>query len=228
MRRIAATSVSFLLIGLLIALALAWACALWSPVDDVNAWLVDGRPSKRQLEADRKAIERVLAGDESLLDDARTHRRHELGFGCDVTWYRHFSENSLFMPSGASVRIRAGWPWRCVRLDGALEPGSGRTFLLGTTHWREAGWNAGVDAPAFLDARPISDGLPARFPLVPTPGLLANTAFWAVITWNLWFLIISARAGLRRRRGLCAGCGYLLGPPVTCPECGCSSHEAST
>jgi hypothetical protein len=55
------------------------------------------------------------------------------------------------------------------------------------------------------------------------PGLLANTAFYAVILWALWFTPGAVRRGLRRRRGACVRCGYdLRGAEfgAACPECG--------
>jgi hypothetical protein len=55
------------------------------------------------------------------------------------------------------------------------------------------------------------------------PGLLANTAFYGLILWALWFTAGAVRRGLRRRRGACLRCGYdLRGAEAgtACPECG--------
>jgi hypothetical protein len=67
------------------------------------------------------------------------------------------------------------------------------------------------------------------------PGLLANTAFYGVIGWALWFTPGAVRRGLRRRRGACVRCGYdLRGAEVipeagaACPECGDARHAVRT
>ena len=53
-------------------------------------------------------------------------------------------------------------------------------------------------------------------------GLAVNTVFYAAILWILFATPRAIRRKLRRRRGLCATCGYSLRESVSekCPECG--------
>jgi hypothetical protein len=77
------------------------------------------------------------------------------------------------------------------------------------------------------------------------PGLLANSAFYGVILWALWFTPGAVRRELRRRRGACVRCGYDLRGRVggidagrrsapqeaatgACPECGCDGQAVRT
>ena len=53
------------------------------------------------------------------------------------------------------------------------------------------------------------------------PGLIADLAFWSAAWWLTLWAVPTIRGARRRRRGLCAACGYdLSGSPDRCPECG--------
>jgi hypothetical protein len=105
----------------------------------------------------------------------------------------------------------AGWPLRCtvMRMDGIAARHLVRREHFGSftleAHWWNNPWLGGQ-----LPWRPL------------WPGLLANTAFYGVILWALWFTPGAVRRGLRRRRGACVRCGYDRrgGSLISCPECG--------
>ncbi len=56
------------------------------------------------------------------------------------------------------------------------------------------------------------------------PGMIGNTALYAVVGWSLVVGLPAAKRGRRRRPGLCQSCGYdLVGLNGPCPECGGSA-----
>jgi hypothetical protein len=52
------------------------------------------------------------------------------------------------------------------------------------------------------------------------PGFALNTAFYGTLAFLLWSAPGFVRKKRRRRRGLCAACGYELKGMQKCPECG--------
>jgi hypothetical protein len=54
------------------------------------------------------------------------------------------------------------------------------------------------------------------------PGFAINTIFYAAIVWGLFAVPGAVRRRVRRKRGQCAACGYLLRDITSekCPECG--------
>ena len=80
---------------------------------------------------------------------------------------------------------------------------------------------------AFL---PPDGGFPRALPLRPIwPGFAVNTLLYAAVLWLLTCGPLLVRRVVRRKRGLCPGCGYDLrhGGHGACPECGRSSLRLS-
>lgn len=118
------------------------------------------------------------------------------------------------------IRERAGWPARALEswkliIDDGVDPDFWResSVQLDTSWLRE--WPDWV-----------------ILPIAPVwPGFAANTAVYGALAWFPWFVCVKARRVLRKRRGLCAGCGYDLrglGDGAVCPECGKSRSAMST
>lgn len=112
-----------------------------------------------------------------------------------------------------------GWPRRAMYSElrttqrGMLH----RLNATTTLHW-------GVAVADIPFARSIVPHKQAVLPLRPIwPGLLANTAIFAAPWAVLLFGVPLARRAVRRKRGLCEGCGYSrrgLPAGTNCPECG--------
>jgi hypothetical protein len=67
----------------------------------------------------------------------------------------------------------------------------------------------------------IRGGGTRPFPIKPYwPGLVINVALYSAIAFLLWSALGFVRRVDRRRRGLCAYCGYELTGMPKCPECG--------
>lgn len=63
-------------------------------------------------------------------------------------------------------------------------------------------------------------------PLVPVwPGFAVCSVFWAGVVGVVWYVPGMVRGAMRRRRGLCARCGYELRGLDACPECGTSTSR---
>jgi hypothetical protein len=112
--------------------------------------------------------------------------------------------------------IAAGWPVRCVRWSAMLSVDRASPYGIAVVQERGAVRLRIGDDVYFFPYRPL------------WPGLLANTAFYAVILWAIWFTPGAIKRGLRTRRGACMRCGYDLrgAEHETCPECG-SRHGKS-
>jgi hypothetical protein len=106
---------------------------------------------------------------------------------------------------GANVaRWRAGWPLRAMERSRWVQPARLIVVERDTAHLRRA-WGA-------------------RRVLLPTrvlwPGFAVNTAFYALLAGAAVAAVIAVRRVMRRKHGLCPGCGYPVGGSPICTECG--------
>ena len=108
----------------------------------------------------------------------------------------------------------AGWPFLCMSSTRIQPEGAPSPYIRGAAPV--------LSASAYRTH--ASDPDRGALPLIPIwPGLLANTAIFAVPWLLLALTIPAARRSLRRRRGLCPRCAYdLRATPAAspCPECG--------
>jgi len=103
-----------------------------------------------------------------------------------------------------------GWPMRALKHSHITRP-------IGV--WEASGNSASSDDTR--GALEISPGI--TLPYLPIwPGILANTAFYAVIIAAIHLGALAIRRRRRIRRGLCPACRYDLRglPQRACPECG--------
>lgn len=115
----------------------------------------------------------------------------------------------------------AGWPWLCMSSTRTQEADAAAPVVRG----------ARPLIPATIYKTAASDPDRGALPLIPIwPGLLANTAAFALFWLLVLFAIPLTRRAIRARRGQCINCGYDLhatpsGNP--CPECGHASPPSA-
>jgi hypothetical protein len=106
-----------------------------------------------------------------------------------------------------------GWPFCCL-WQGETVDG----MNAGLTTWPWNGFSCGGLKIG------VSGPLPKYLPALPLwPGLLIDTAFYALFCFALIRGAPALRRTLRRRRNLCTVCAYDrkgLPPTTPCPECG--------
>jgi hypothetical protein len=221
-RRAAKAVAVSLAIGFAISIGVAWACALYSPTLSANRWLVEGWPTSRAEREQRQAFVDMLA--QSSFKFRKVLQEHRVGIGCAIV--RTTTYEDLWQgPAHEHVAMSAGWPWRCLTTSAEIVQGNADVTWIGPI------WQTGVQPPDSLGSKPygfhwgLGPKMDAkrRIPIRPNWLVFANAVFWGAIAWNLCFLGCSARRALRAKRGCCRGCGYEIGAPFVCPECGLGS-----
>jgi hypothetical protein len=234
-RRWLITTVIFLLAGAVVNVAVAWACAAWSAVDNVP---LPDPPMPINLEAGDVVEHSALCGR-----------------GLEIT-IAHCLEGDYYV----DLDIVAGWP--CLALQQrrwhSYQALSWESYEL-VAEFLEALISSGADSwsdgelrelnlsleegktPAEASRREqlladaaygldlILDDAVTRTQTTPRtvllrrpvwPGFGINTLLYAAILWLLVCGPFSLRRYLRRRRGLCPACAYPMGEAVVCTECG--------
>ncbi len=113
-----------------------------------------------------------------------------------------------------------GWPLLAMSSFSALGVDPDKDALLVKS-------SDGFSLPASLRRKPpfvdVDDELFNR-PIVPLrpiwPGFAINTAFYAVLLWCMFFSFGAYRRHRRRARGRCPQCAYPIGSSDVCTECG--------
>ena len=228
------TVIVWLLLGAIVNVAVAWGCALWSPVvagasmspadDETRLWTERLRSDLSETPVDPR---------EEFLGEVHMYARRDRGFGYEVSTVSQV----VVLPTArmrwreqAMSTIRAGWPssalagrrWERVSgfdryvpvpLIGAPPP-STRPPPSVTVQWQTG---------AMEWTRPESlGGASFRvFPFRPVwPGFALNTVFYAGVLWLLFAAPFALRRWRRIKRGLCPKCGYPVGTSDKCTECG--------
>ncbi len=207
----------FLCLGAVLNVAVAWACAIWSPVcRDPLAIHIQHPPD-------------VLSGAEGRSAQQPSYENTASGFGY-TEYLTGISMRStvaspaanndplessgrtdpwtLWSPYSDPQAATAGWPLRT--LDWSVpKHASGRSSI-----YRE-----GLRFPgtmAWLRVAPDR-----RVPLRPLwLGFAVNTLFFAIVAASVWTPIVALRRYFRCRRGQCPACGYPVGVSGVCTECG--------
>ena len=205
--------------AMLVSTAVAWSCALWSPMPgtrslpeaEAAAILSDGlgtttflsRPGG--LEHSGLGMSLTLAGDAKIAVPPREDGAQRI---------RNLGRNSSFaiMPGNPDNKwiqvVHAGWPLPCLQ---GSKKSIGRTIE----------WAGVMEPPKVLDNMGVK---PRRLlPLYPRwTGLVVNTLFYGAVFWMAIPGPRVIRRHLRRRRSQCPECGYDIRhhEHATCPECG--------
>ncbi|MCL4743159.1 MAG: hypothetical protein KJZ54_13255 [Phycisphaerales bacterium] len=213
---------AFMAIGAVVNVLVAWACALWSPLDyrrmsfdfGVDASLLAGIPSDWLRPPSDLAAPVLVSG------ERRTATAP--GIAIDLAGVTYLTFNGF--PGGPSRFVsvfQSGIPFRSLEAVQIYDVSQSRNAPM------TPGWSWSMTPP---DSLPAVSGpyehllllLPHRpLPLRPVlPGFTLNTVIYAVIAAALCVAPSRVRAFVRHRRGLCLCCGYDARDLDVCPECG--------
>ncbi len=226
----------FLLAGAVVNVAVAWGCALWSPLPPPErmrgptpadrAWWQEHARTGITPEPLLLSMTEAFGSDYRLLtgarEDAGIHVRVQLYDDGLVQTFEFTSGQSNPNPWDQSLRAQAGWPlrsmagerWQAAAPFNALKP---VVHALALPPGPEA-----VHVAAIPIQRSTAGGAQHRLaPLRPLwPGFAVNTLFYAAILWLLIPGPFALRRFIRVRRGLCPACAYPMGESAVCTECG--------
>ncbi len=189
------TLATFLLLGAVLNIAVAWGCALWVPSGE-----------RRQIWIDYEfdPIFQIMPIPQDY-DYLRIQRASGIGI-VETEVLAGFFGGGIPLLWALPTHYAAGWPLCC--LHGAW---------LGRDQFVSA-----MAAPEWL--HPTKYIFDARaLPLGPIwPGFAVNTIFYAAIMWLVMPGPFVLRRHIRRKRGLFLACGYDLrhADHDACPECG--------
>lgn len=223
MKRRIALLLMLLIAGTMVNVAVAWACAAWSPQD---RWTSD-RPINVPA-----AWPRYLAALGWPPPDSAT-AREGVGPGVTIVEVSGGDPDADWRPSGfgsdktsVSLEVRGfGIPFRCLQWElHGIRAGS-RAKTMADAAARAAGTRTGFDISGLTGA--TRTGAIRRLPVMPLwAGFLMNTLFYILMTVLLFGAPGTLRRLIRRRRGQCQACGYPIGASPVCTECGAAVSVA--
>lgn len=237
-RKVILLTLLFLFVGAVVNVAVAWGFAVYgsirrpyrrgAPSDEETAWWAGHAPGHGNTLRPVVAYEWGGRGLESgviigALDEGRSSaaisfNRTDSGFTFKIQGHPRLDHGQW---------LRCGWPWPALqgsRWDQNL------SYQPSSTPLWPGDANAWNDRTIGQSARPLPTGLPgvrdASIRLLPLgvlwPGLVANSALYALSLSAVIAFAIHARRAWRRRAGRCMSCGYSLAGNASgvCPECG--------
>ena len=230
---------AFTLLGALVTFMVAWATAWWQPE---GAWLHRTPPTWR-LSHDREAHWYFHAagarGAAAVERHAAGGRAPEASAVRAAPWWsaarrppsaKQLATQQQTRGDWMITEVAYGWPFPALKYE--YEWHTHPVGFSGRLRWFRS-MHGGIlfTTPAPTDAsfgwRQAMHALPCR-PLAL--GFAMNTALYGAAILVVHSSVAWARRRARRRRGLCAWCGYDLkgheGPQVRCPECGNTNHRA--
>ncbi len=206
--------------AMLLSTAVAWSCALWSPmpasrslaIAEATEVLSTGlgtstfHSTPGGIQHSGIGVTFTLAGDAAVAVPTRAQ------LIARPTRRRRNNDSFSVMPSNPNSKsiqvIRAGWPLAC--LEGATKSVGSKRELDGV-----------MEPPGIMDNMGVK---PRRLlPLYPRwTGMTVNAIFYCAVFWLAIPGPRMIRRFLRRRRAQCERCGYDLGhhDHDSCPECG--------
>jgi len=214
----------FLLLGVIVNVAVAWGCAIWSPISKTS-----------RIDSDEftyRVGEPPFPPEESLvLTNIHASLLHFVsnsdGFGLrtkNESWSIMLAGSTKMGPDYSLYLHIAGWPFCSAHCYGYYRA----SINAESQEYRnKITWDGGIIAPEILSPRPmwqLGPFLdPRPLPIYPVwPGFAINTVFYAAILWLLTLAPFTARRMIRHKRGHCVKCGYDLrgAEHDVCPECG--------
>jgi hypothetical protein len=214
----------FLLLGAVVNVLVAWACARWGSIP-----LGNGIGTKIAIEA---------------TPDAAAKELHFVASECEyVSYYQNTEEtwagvrreytrwitciNPDYSPWEYSWMQ---WGWPCVSMQ--YEVAGEYPWPNQVPGWK-GGWPLSNRDRSVLHSYGFLPG--NAYPLVPLPlGFTLNTLFYAALLFLPFATFTTLRRRRRIRRNLCPSCGYSLTGAVptnniiTCPECGIIREQTLT
>lgn len=213
--------VILLLLGAIINVAVAWGCAVTSPIVSYHEFKHD-LPDAEAERLWRKYMGKLdeyekdsIFGESGSIRGTTKIFLGSMPLGDPV---------SIYSWSATSDILQAGWPFRSLEggdyynVSWEMEIGNTKEHNLLSLH------------PLPWPARTYN--WYGRVPTKPIwPGFLANTLVYGLFMCGLLYGMRTASRFIRRRRGLCIKCGYDLrgasggGGGGVCPECGESGRS---
>lgn len=231
MRRTRTTILMLLLIGMIVNIAVAWACALWWPVPvNFRIWFPEAMPEDLAGRAEIRAWAKS-SGPPSI--GVALSRVQSAGFGVrlDSLGVEELvpGDDGSMGPSRVHRAHSAGWPFYSMACEGYLDWSMEPKFRFQTP----PDWRGGIAVPFWM--RPSTSGPEVLFFPVPRPlplrvvplGFVADSVLYGVIAGCVLFVPGAVRGAWRARRRLCRACGYPVSGLAICPECGRAVESAS-
>lgn len=196
--------------GAVLAVAMAWVVALYGKVEKVDISYTPPGDERRS------SWSRVPAGWEfgtHVVADGGSYGgvvRYELV--TEMVWAGSTLGAMSGRPNRSVERVEVGWPVASMEWVGEMDHRRG---------YRPTGWvwQSGFEPP--IHKGNLYLGADRRLPLMPVwPGFAVSALVCGAPVWIVWFGGGVARRAIRRRRGLCAACGYPRGVANVCSECG--------
>ena len=189
-----------LLLGAMVNVAVAWGCAVWSPLAGVTI---------RGCEPGSNWPRPVPEG-----WPLPTWWQGRSGVGVDFESIAAVAvrpdHNELEDVYGIAI-YKAGWPYHSL--------GAERRMAFTSMIYE---WQQGYEWQGSINLRWLRSHNERPLPLKPIwPGFAINTIFYATLLWLLVRGSVALRRFLRVRRGLCPKCAYPMGESSVCTECGC-------
>ena len=183
--------VSYLFVGLIINLSIAWGCATFLPFEGDWPTYKSGWASEEQMEVYFRQVMREIT---SAPADYQISASTERGIGWTLTF------GDVGHVEGGFI-LTTGWPFRTLR--------GGHLLAAGRKEYIH-----GLLLPLGMFPGPL-------LPLQPLLlGIGANTLLYSGIIWVCRQRQIAFRSKLRLKRGLCPNCRYPIGKSPKCSECG--------
>lgn len=239
MRRRLIRTGCLLLLAAVFNVAIAWACALWSPVSKRFAVAISNDHPGHLIERfDLGTVEAKVYVSQGLGWETRElHSSGPLTESVDL-WIEMLSSwtdagQSIpalpTMPAFVMSRT-CGWPFESLYGEMIVLPYSAFDDVMSRppADSERILFHYSILVPESWSEKGL-EGLPYPLPSYPIiAGFAGNTLIYAVIAWLGLFLLSQARRVFRKRRGRCPACGYDMRgtPDGTCPECGAFGGES--
>ena len=230
----------FLLLGAIVTVMVAWACAVWvytPPTKMRSAWV--SLPGLRKVEGWNISRKEAF-GATQLVAMVRSSRQDK-SLGLDDVLPAWSNLKSQMNEAAKEARREADKPEnangeRHISPPVLLQKAYG--FPFRSMYWN---WDSGSRRANPMPQNFLSNGMtlkphthnmrPSTFsldhhralPLLVLPfGFALNTVITALLLWLLFISLVKLRRTVRRRRGLCVTCAYDLrgAEHEACPECG--------